>query len=273
MHFKGPEPRQCPSEFQDRITRMFGVNQFGDPYFKIVWGQTEKIRLGNRWSNGRISYRDRSLCNDMPCWVILRWKPPSFYGSPAAYYANSWMSTGKRQDVRIIPKKMRNERTGARFEGFEVKVDEHDEAEGFYVTGEYPWKGRYEIVQPLIDKQWIDGELKITHFPLSHLMIDLIIPLILAYQELTLEEREAARVAAKAEEERKLTEEIADRLADSMPAYIDAVSYSRQGIRTSLLQRKMDAIEAAWKRICGGEGQMPHFRPGFSVGAPQVAHK
>lgn len=270
MHINGAERRVCPAEFQDRITQMFGVNQFGDPQFKIVWGQTEKIRLGNKWANGRVEYRDRTACHDMPCWVIMRWKAPSTYGSPEAYYANSWMSTGTKQNVRVIPKKIRM-KSGAYFEGFEVKVDEFEEPDGFYVTGEYPWRGRYEIVQPLINKEFIDNKLAVTHFPLSHLLIDLIIPLVLAYQSLSLEERIAARRYAEEQEQKKLTEEIADRMANDAPAWWGPVSYGRQGIRTSLLQRKMEQIEAAWNRLSKG-GSRPVFNRGLAIGdAPRVA--
>jgi len=31
----------CPPEFQSCLTDIFGVNVFGEPNFKILWGQTE----------------------------------------------------------------------------------------------------------------------------------------------------------------------------------------------------------------------------------------
>jgi hypothetical protein len=238
LYIDGPEQLQCPPEYQDRITRMFGINQFGEPNFKIVWGQSQFIRLGNKYKTKDgdewIGYRDAYQCHKMPCWVIMRWKQPESYGSPEFYFMNSWMSTG---------------RTAVTTHGGDYRVYD-DVREGFYVTGDYPWTGRYEIVQPLMHKEFVrengQDKLVIEHMELSHILIDAIIPMILAYQELSLEEREAARDLVRREEEKKRTEEIADRMADAMPVYWNPVSYSHQGCRTALIDRKMEMIQKAW---------------------------
>jgi hypothetical protein len=261
MKAEGHERRQCPAEFQDRLTRMFGRNQFGDPHFKIVWGQSEFIRMGNLWrdrfGNEHRAYRDVYQCHGTPCWVIMRWKQPMHYGDPETYYQTTW-----------------------------------DTFSGMYILGEYPWRGRYEIVQPLMHRElsagrlvteWIpslnphtgimetvpvrkrvDQKLVIHHMPLSHILIDSLIPLFVKLQALSRDELKAMHQANRKAQQRKEVEEMADAMEANMPAYFGPVSYSRQGCRTSLLDRKMEQIEKVWKReLKAGK----RFTKGF-----QVAH-
>jgi len=230
MRIKGPETRHCPAEFQDRVTRMFGRNEFGDPLFKIVWGQAEFHRMGNVWrdkaGNERWGYRERYLCHGNPCWVILRWKTPKEYGSPRAFYSNTF-----------------------------------DQVSGLYIMGEYPWRGRYEVFQPLMRTEYIAGKMVVEHFPLSHILIDRILPMMIAAQSMSLWERKAARDLVKQQEEKQLTEEIADRMANTLPAWFGPVSFSRQGCRTSLIDRKMEQLKSQWDRM--SRSRRLQFQKGF----------
>jgi hypothetical protein len=234
MHIAGPETKKCPAQFQERLTRMFGRNEFGDPNFKIVWGQSEFHRMGNVWrdvhGNERHGYRLRYLCHGMPCWVILRWKSPKHYGTPELFYLQTF-----------------------------------DHATRMNILGEYPWRGRYEVMQPLIRKEFIGGKLVIEHFPLSHVLIDKLIPLMIQAQKMTAAERQAAEQFMKEREEKAQTQEIEDRLMDSLPAWYGPVSYSRQGMHTSLLDRKMEAIQRQWNRL-SRNGRPPVFQKGFHQG-------
>lgn len=257
---EGHERRECPPEFQQRLTRMFGVNQFGDPHFKIVWGQSEYIRMGDIWRDKqgteRREYRDVYQCHGMPCWVLMRWKSPKHYGPPATYYANTWDNFSK-----------------------------------MYILGEYPWRGRYEIVQPFYRQEYTEGKLVrdfvpmlnphtlvmetvpvqrrvgqklIIHaMPLSHILIDAIIPLMLKVQSLSQQELQAIKEANRLAEHKKEVEAMADVMEANMPSFFGPVSYSRQGCRTSLLDRKMEAIEKAWKRELS-KGR--RFVKGFQMG-------
>lgn len=241
------ERRKCSPEFQARLTRMFGKNEFGDPRFKIVWGQSQFIRMGNQWvdkvGNKRIGYRQRFQVHGMPCWVIMRWQPPVKYGSPAFYYSNTYMAAEKVQ--------------------FDDQT--YDSAEGFYVTAEYPWRGRYEPIQPLISKEIIRGNLVVTHFPLSHYLIDTLIPMMIQFERLSRVEQRLAREVAKAMEEKAITEQIADHMEETMPKWLGPVSYSGQGIRTSLLDRKMQQIQKTWDRM-SRRGHKPVFNKGMALG-------
>jgi hypothetical protein len=235
---------------------MFGKNQFGDPHFKIVWGQSQFIRMGNLWrdkkGNERLGYRERYQCHGQPCWVIMRWHSPMEYGSPRAYYLNSHIAA----ETRVDPE------SGKRLEA----------PKGFYVTGEYPYRGRYEIVQPLISKEFIAGKLVVTHFPLSHFLIDRLIPLMVQLANLSQRQKEAIQAANKAIEDKKETEFVADILENNMPRWMGPVSYTRQGIKTSVLTRKMDQIQKVWDRMSRG-GRRPRFSRGMAQGdRPVVKH-
>lgn len=245
IHLSGPETRRCPPEFQERLTRKFGRNAFGDPLFKISWCQSTFIRLGWQWKDsfGRAhyGYRERYQGDGSPCWMIMRWKPPIHYGSPDTYYANTWIPCVDSSE-----------------QGF-------DSPDGFYVTGEYPWKGRYEIVVPMVRREFVDKKLVISHFPLSHYLIDTLIPMIVAFQELSREEQEAANRAAEEAKAKQENDEIAQRMLDALPPWYGPVSYSRQGCRTSLLDKKMHEIQKRWDQL-SRNGLRPNFQPGIAIG-------
>ena len=173
--------------------------------------------------------------------MIMRWKAPMHYGSPASYYANTWMPC-----------------VAATEQGF-------DSPDGFYVTAEYPYKGRYEIVVPLVNKEFVDKKLVITHFPLSHFLIDTLIPMMVAFQELSLEEQQAASRAAEEAKAKQENDEITQRMLDALPPWYGPVSYSRQGCHTSLLDRKIQEIQRKWDAMAR-HGLQPVMQKGFALG-------
>jgi hypothetical protein len=243
MYITSGETRKCPVEFQARITRLFGRNPYGDPNFKIVWGQSEFHRMGNIWTdrhgNERKGYRDVELCHGVPCWNIIRWKSAAqAFGTPDMFYAETY-----------------------------------DQCTGMQMLGAYPWKGFYEVLQPLYHREFRDNKLIIHHMPLSHILIDFVIPLILKAQGVSMEEKRAAIAIAKAEQHRKDVEYTAEMIAENLPAYWGPVSFGRQGIKTSLLTRKMDAISKVWDRL-SKNGQRPTFQraKGFFRGQAPATH-
>ena len=234
MNVKGAEPRRCSQEFQDRITRSFGVNRFGEPNFRIVWAQAEFMRMGNVWrdvhGNERRGYRDRYALSSLPCWVIMRWRPPEDFGTPDLYYHRTW-----------------------------------DEYSRLYITGEYPWKGRYISLVSLHKKTLVNGKLIIDAFPLSHVLIDKLLPMMIAARHMTYWERKAAQDLALQAKNKKDNALAADLLEHHLPAYMGAVSYSHQGCHTSVLDKKMDQIQKFWNRMSHQVG-IPNYRKGFAQG-------
>lgn len=239
MFIMSGESRRCPKEFDDRLRRTFGVNPYGGNNFKIVWGQSEFHRMGNIWTdrygNERKGYREVELCHGMPCWNIIRWKSAAqAFGTPDMFYSQTY-----------------------------------DQFSEMQILGEYPWKGFYEVLQPLCHKEFIDGKMVIKHMPLSHILIDFVIPMLLKAQTVSMEEKKAAIAVAKAEQHKKDVEYTAEMMAENMPAYWGPVSFSRQGIKTDLLTRKMDAIKKVWDRM-SKSGKRPNFQRGFFQGKQPV---
>jgi hypothetical protein len=234
------EARICPKEFEDRL-RVFGRNPYGENVFKFAWGLTSFIRMGNIWrdkyGNERRAYRDRCQNHENQCWTLMRWKPASFYGSPATYYRETWDATSK-----------------------------------LHITGEYPWRGRYEPIQSFMSKEMVDGKLVVEHLELNHFLIDRIIPMMEAFQRLSKNEQEAAAAYEKAELHRQEVELIAEQMHENLPAFINPVSYSLQGCRTSVIDKKMEAIQKQWNRLTV-RGRRPRFQRGFQVApAPQYVN-
>ena len=64
--------RKLPPEIEDLILRSGGTNPYGEPKFKIVWGETYVTRTG---------FGDMRLI-PIPAWVLLQWKPAEEFGSP-----------------------------------------------------------------------------------------------------------------------------------------------------------------------------------------------
>jgi hypothetical protein len=246
MRVTGRETRRCPADMQERLTRTFGTNIFGEPYFKIAWGASEFIRMGNVWRDRqgteRRGYRERYLGHGMPCWCILRWRSPGSYGSPDLFY-----------DRNFVP---------------------HT---GLSATGEYPYKGRYEILQALNYKEFVDGKMIVHNMPLTHLMIDMIIPMLLKAENLTRLEQIAAEIFArkhKEKEYKKELDEVTDRMMEALPTFYQAVSFTNQGIRTSFLTRKMEQVQKMWNQLARfNMGKKARLMKGIQQGnKPRIAY-
>lgn len=235
----GHEPRECPPEFQERIDAICGFNKFGGPNFKIAWGQSEFIRQGNVWTDWqgteRVGYTDRYLAGGTPCWCILRWRDPAIYLHPEIYYFRSFV-----------------------------------DLTGLHATGEYPWEGRYEVLLSLHTKSFVDGKMVIDAMPLSHILIDKILPAILKAENLTKEEIEVAEKlkaeAEKAEADAEI-EEVTASMLEHLPVHYGAVSYSGQGCKTSVIAKKEHQIQQFWNRLARNDVDLKSML-GFHQGAP-----
>lgn len=155
------ERRLCPESFQARLTQAVGVNQYGEPLYKIAWGQTETYTAGGVWPHDHFfGYRQLMLSNSspsgrgMPCWMILEWHPPEDYDTDAVYY-------------------FRN----------------RDETTGLQTLGEYPYRGRYEVAFRLISHEFHDGRMLIVPYHLDGVILDALIPVIVEGRRMSMKER------------------------------------------------------------------------------------
>jgi len=103
------ETHETPENVAARLARAGGVNRFGEPNYRAIWGWN---RLA--WIGGKFEERDPatgSLLREVvelrqepkyPAvnrWHIERWLPPEAYGSPRQWYAQ----TIERENGASIP--------------------------------------------------------------------------------------------------------------------------------------------------------------------------
>ncbi len=92
------ETHETPADVQARLTRAGGINRYGEPNFRAVWGWSRLTWIGGRWedrdSAGRlireaVELRKVPKYTPFDRWHIERWMPPEAYGSPAEWYART----------------------------------------------------------------------------------------------------------------------------------------------------------------------------------------
>jgi len=201
----------CPPEFQSCLTDIFGVNVFGEPNFKILWGQTETYDYATL-SGG---YDKRLYGHGKPCWLIAQWMPPEKYFTPELYY---FMMA--------------------------------DPDSGLALLGEYPQFGRYEPVVTFLLERFNEetNALEIETVPLDWDILEKAMPVILAAQELTYWQLKEAQEEQERQENSAIVSQIADELYDRMPTFYGPTSYAQQRNRTPLLRQKEEEILRVWQR-------------------------
>ena len=88
--------------------RAGGVNRYGEPNFRVVWGWSRLTWIGGKWTDtdahGNVT-REVVELREVPKylpfdrWHIERWMPPESYGTPGQWYAH----TIEREDGVSIP--------------------------------------------------------------------------------------------------------------------------------------------------------------------------
>jgi len=85
------ESRECPTSVRTRLIAAGGLNRFGEPNYRVVWGQSRLTWIGGEWTetdahgneNGRV-IEERQVPKYWPYdrWYLEKWLPPEHYGSP-----------------------------------------------------------------------------------------------------------------------------------------------------------------------------------------------
>ena len=102
------ETHEAPASLQLRLARAGGLNRYGEPNFRVVWGWSRLTWIGGKWTDtdahGNVT-REVIELREVPKyfpfdrWHIERWMPPESYGSPQQWYAQ----TIERADGISIP--------------------------------------------------------------------------------------------------------------------------------------------------------------------------
>lgn len=89
------EIHEAPPWVLQRVTRAGGLNRFGEPNFRVVWGGSRLAWIGGRWvgrdDHGNIIRETVELRREpkyvpVDRWHVERWLPPECYGSPSSWY-------------------------------------------------------------------------------------------------------------------------------------------------------------------------------------------
>ena len=184
-YIKGSERLKCPPEFQDHVNAIGGFNRFGDPNFRIVWGQSEFEVVRGVDAAGKSGAHIVSKHADVPAWFIEIWHPPEFYGTPEFWYALTWDWDADAPQI-----------------------------------GEYPWRGAYEAASFNLFVRRFEGDcLIIDAMPLNHYIIDLIVPNLMKGLEETYEQRKIAIRGMMNAEKAQTSRKAYDAYLDAHPAF------------------------------------------------------
>lgn len=154
----GTEHREPAEEYVRHVNAIGGMNRFGGPNFKLVWGQNETMLVYGTDANGKTGQHIIPKHGNIPAWFIDVWKPPECYGTPELWYALTWD-----------------------WEADAPKI------------GDFPWQGCYELAPfSLFTRRFEGDRMIIDAMPLNHFVIDLLIPNLLKEKDTTYAQRKAA---------------------------------------------------------------------------------
>jgi len=230
----GYERDMPPGEFQRLLTQLGGVNRYDEPNFVIWWGQYGhghgSFRSGGSWSVDEAhfeGYRDILRGSGEPCWCLGQFHEAIEYGTPESYY-----------------------------------VQYLDEATGLQQLGEFPYSGRVELLYNLRWHEMEDGKLSFHTMPLSTWTFELVIPIIVKAKEISMEKRKEAYIQARKRDEDEKVAEIERHLRDKALPFTGAVSYGRQGIRSTVIDKKMAELQRTWAQAANAAKS---FKTGLQI--------
>ena len=147
--------RKCPEWFQEKLARVGGVNPYGEPKFKLVWGESETMRDGGYFlRDGYEGYRDVAAIGGARCWALMMWEPACMYGT-----ARDWYRTHR------------------------------DPISGLVTLGQYPHRGRYRLIRKFQHIEMQNGDFITTRMEPSNFVLDVMIPMIVEWNRFS-EEKE-----------------------------------------------------------------------------------
>jgi len=182
------ETHEAPTTICERIARAGGMNRFGEPNFRVVWGGSRLAWIGGRWvdrdAHGNVIREAIELRQEpkyIPAerWHIERWMPPEAYGSPEGWLAR----TTEIEDGIRIP-----------------------------ALGPYPSRGEYEHCFTLEDTR---GEF----LPLSPAACDWIVRAVAWARRQPRRDSRQAIAAREMRRERSWDRDADDVLDDAVPAF------------------------------------------------------
>lgn len=224
--------RECSPWFQAELTRIGGENQYGQPIFKLVWSEGERMIVGGRWKDGFEGYKSAPAIPGDPCWALLVWEPCEVQGSYEA-----WMR------------------------------DYRDEETGLLQCGGYPKYGAYrvlqkflhrEIVQQAKEHHFMDGphlrreviqtqKMRTFRMEPCGFMLDIMLPMLMAWRRLSNQQK----VAALKQQEQERKEAFSAKVKDAR----EGQKMSRTMRGSQLVQKRAEVIERGMRQAMAAAAQ------------------
>jgi hypothetical protein len=216
-YFTGDERIRPPEEYVEHLTRIGGINRFGDPNFILVWGQTRTWKIFGTDARGRKGQHTVLQFGGVPAWHLMAWKPPETWGTPELWYALTWDPESKTHGLGDFP--WRGDYAPCRF--------------NLYVRRMIGGGLHFDPAGNVVNKP---AKLEIDAMPLAHWVLDLIVPNVIKDQETTYAQRcEAVRKRMEVEKA-KAAQQAFDAYRDASPAFGGA-DFSKSSNREAWMQR------------------------------------
>lgn len=102
------EKRNTPDWITDEVNRIGGLNRFGGPNYRVIWGGSRTHLVGGKFkdvlyvkSDEHLITPDRAIVTEVPeirtllkyhpfRWHLERWRGPEFYGTQREFYEQTW---------------------------------------------------------------------------------------------------------------------------------------------------------------------------------------
>lgn len=179
------------------------------------------MRAGGVWENPALpgvqhyaGYRDVLADVEGEGWAIRQWMEPDsvdedgvpIFGTPAQYYAANY-----------------------------------DDSCGMQILGEYPYKGRYMTIFPLVYHNGKETEI----MPLNSFLLDVVIPIVIMARQVTLAHKKMVIAERKARKEEDLVSQIEASVRNASPRFGEIRSAAGLSC-LSVVQKKIEQIERHW---------------------------
>lgn len=212
--------RECPSWFQDELTRIGGTNVYGEPTFKLIWSLDNRQVIGGKWADGFAGYKTVCMSPE-PCWLLMVWEPED-----ASY--ETW-----NREYR-------------------------DYETGLLEVGGYPKYGRYRILQRFLHIEILQQRKERCYWTLRGeprtevtsrlvtetyrmeprgIILDLMLPMLMAWRKL-----------AAAKKIKLLKEREEERIRQDLKTIKDCRDSHRISRGSKLVQKKVEEIEKGMRQ-------------------------
>lgn len=178
------EKRECPQTFTDFLIRIGGLNPFGGPNFRLVWGGSATKTIYGQMFNGKCGQHILLKYPYKPAWHFEEWKPGDFFCSPERWY-----------------------------------IETFDQSTGMHTMGDYPFQGDYVCRVPMYEKESINGKFVVTPWPLSFETLELLVPAIWAARDISDKEKKMYLESERDKEREASLDVMRDAYTDGSPAF------------------------------------------------------